>query len=88
MDSRALEMQLSEIHGKLEKMEAVQKFAAQEQEAKQAEDRMSIQLSKLQTDFTEDIKEVKAEVSTGKENRGASQPAPGPWGHTLGVSGG
>ncbi|KAM6426537.1 protein FAM81A isoform 2-T3 [Liasis olivaceus] len=65
MDSRALEMQLSEIHGKLEKMEAVQKFAAQEQEAKQAEDRMSVQLSKLQTDFTEDIKEVKAEVSAG-----------------------
>ncbi|XP_026537826.1 protein FAM81A [Notechis scutatus] len=65
MDSRALEGQLSEIHGKLQKMEAGQKCAAQEPEANQAEDRMSVQLSKLQSDFTEDIKEVKAEVSAG-----------------------
>uniref|UniRef100_A0A8C6Y541 Family with sequence similarity 81 member A n=1 Tax=Naja naja TaxID=35670 RepID=A0A8C6Y541_NAJNA len=62
-DSRALEVQLSEIHGKLQKMEAGQKCAAQEPEVNQAEDRMSVQLSKLQSDFTEDIKEVKAEDS-------------------------
>ncbi|XP_015666526.2 protein FAM81A [Protobothrops mucrosquamatus] len=65
VDSRALEMQLSEIHRKLQKMEAGQKCSTQEPEAKQAEDRMSVQLSKLQSDFTEDIKEVKAEVSAG-----------------------
>ncbi|XP_032088571.1 protein FAM81A isoform X1 [Thamnophis elegans] len=65
VDSRALETQLSEIHGKLQKMEAGQKGSAQEQEANPAEDRMTVQLSKLQSDFTEDIKEVKAEVSAG-----------------------
>lgn len=70
LDSRALEMQLSEIHGKLQKMEAGQKCSAQEQETSQTEDRMSVQLSKLQSDFTEDIKEVKAEVSAGKATWG------------------
>lgn len=83
MDSRALEMQLSEIHRKLQKMEAGQKCSAQEPEAKQAEDRMSVQLSKLQSDFTEDIKEVKAEVSAGKAIWGTPSQQQGS-GRTLG----
>ncbi|XP_070619002.1 protein FAM81A isoform X1 [Erythrolamprus reginae] len=66
LDSRALEVQLSEIHGKLQRMEAGgQRCSAAGQEASPAEDRMTLQLSKLQSDFTEDIKEVKAEVSAG-----------------------
>nr|XP_028562621.1 protein FAM81A isoform X1 [Podarcis muralis] len=65
MDSRALEMQFSEIQGKLNKMEDGQKITTEEHGAKKTEDRINIQLSKLQMDINEDIKEVKAEVNAG-----------------------
>ncbi|XP_048337669.1 protein FAM81A isoform X1 [Sphaerodactylus townsendi] len=64
-DDRALELRFSEIHGKLNKMEDMQKLTADELAAKQVEERFNIQLCKLQTDVNEDIKEVKAEVNTG-----------------------
>ncbi|XP_042327334.1 protein FAM81A isoform X2 [Sceloporus undulatus] len=65
MDGRALEVQFGEIHGKLDKMEDMQKMAAEEHGAKQGEDRFDIQLTKLQMNINEDIKEVKAEVNAG-----------------------
>ncbi|KAH0619781.1 hypothetical protein JD844_014040 [Phrynosoma platyrhinos] len=65
MDGRALEVQFGEIHGKLDKMEDMQKMAAEEHGAKQAEDRFDIQLTKLQMSINEDIKEVKGEVNAG-----------------------
>ncbi|XP_053128000.1 protein FAM81A isoform X2 [Hemicordylus capensis] len=65
IDSRALEMRFSEIHGKLDKIEDAQKIAVEEHGAEQAGDRLSVQLSKLQMDINDDIKEVKAEVNAG-----------------------
>lgn len=59
-------MQFSEIQGKLNKMEDGQKITTEEHGAKKTEDRINIQLSKLQMDINEDIKEVKAEVNAGK----------------------
>ncbi|KAL8197003.1 UNVERIFIED_CONTAM: hypothetical protein K2H54_006135 [Gekko kuhli] len=64
-DERALELRFSEIHGKLDKMEEVQKMAVEEPAAKQLEEQLNMQLSKLQGDVSEDIKEVKAEVNAG-----------------------
>nr|XP_020640510.1 protein FAM81A [Pogona vitticeps] len=66
MDSTALEIQFREIHGKLDKMEDGQKGSVGGgQEAKQAEERINVQLSKLQLEINEDVKEVKAEVNAG-----------------------
>ncbi|XP_066491611.1 protein FAM81A [Tiliqua scincoides] len=65
IDGRALEMRFTEIHGKLDKMEDMQKITVEEHGVKQAEDRINVQLSKLRMDINEDVKEVKAEVNAG-----------------------
>ncbi|KAJ7311307.1 hypothetical protein JRQ81_006923 [Phrynocephalus forsythii] len=67
MDGRALEMQFREIHGKLGQLEGVQKGATGPggQEGRPAEERLSLQLGRLQREMNEDVKEVKAEVNAG-----------------------